>query len=606
MKQFASIARLVDNTGRLTLEGRQWAESVEDFVRPEDFTGTSLYGALLTGISENVPVWLAGSYALTDELADISLSSQLEVHGGGKIVVPSGMTNGLTFIAAWDDPVDVSAISYTTRTFPDASTASTATKITAAGHGAVIGSLIKIVAEDAVPADDPGHRIGEFRYVADVSGNDIYVAGALYNTYTTDPRLQVVPREPRLIWDGPGFYTDPNATPWSCIYMQVRGFIQPFVRTRIENQFGIGINVQSCFQARIEFQGVQALNQIDSEGIEGRGIQDQCSEQTTWRADGIDYRHIYTSVGATPAGDGDPTWKYGQTKGSFGDGGTAMGCSAAAYDVHQGSVGCTIRGVVVSETRFGESASASAVQLRGQNNRFIDVTDRGSQVCLNFHPAVADDVTDCEAKDAYYDSDGSYWRVANSSETLVTTRPRVIGGTAATTKDRFGGLWRCSDGLNDGTLYRVRSSATTAWVYNIGHGTTCRFRNITIDLAGFGGTNFDFLLFDTGVTDTPSVVVENLTVINGTLRSIVNANSQVGSVEIWGFRGNEPTGGWIRNGGSLTSIKRSQDTAAPTTGTWKRGDVVWNLTPSAAGAPGWICVTAGTPGTWKAMANVAA
>jgi hypothetical protein len=46
--------------------------------------------------------------------------------------------------------------------------------------------------------------------------------------------------------------------------------------------------------------------------------------------------------------------------------------------------------------------------------------------------------------------------------------------------------------------------------------------------------------------------------------------------------------------------------AAPTTGTWLRGDVVWNTAPAAAGAPGWVCVTGGTPGTWKAMANVAA
>jgi hypothetical protein len=47
-------------------------------------------------------------------------------------------------------------------------------------------------------------------------------------------------------------------------------------------------------------------------------------------------------------------------------------------------------------------------------------------------------------------------------------------------------------------------------------------------------------------------------------------------------------------------------TAAPTTGTWVVGDTVWNTTPSAGGTPGWVCTTAGTPGTWKAMASVAA
>jgi hypothetical protein len=60
----------------------------------------------------------------------------------------------------------------------------------------------------------------------------------------------------------------------------------------------------------------------------------------------------------------------------------------------------------------------------------------------------------------------------------------------------------------------------------------------------------------------------------------------------------------------IPSIKYGQtvgySTAPPTGGTWKRGDICWNTTPSAGGTPGWVCVTAGAPGTWKAMANVAA
>lgn len=37
--------------------------------------------------------------------------------------------------------------------------------------------------------------------------------------------------------------------------------------------------------------------------------------------------------------------------------------------------------------------------------------------------------------------------------------------------------------------------------------------------------------------------------------------------------------------------------AAPTTGTWKTGDIVWSTAP-ALGVIGWTCITAGTPGTW--------
>lgn len=45
-------------------------------------------------------------------------------------------------------------------------------------------------------------------------------------------------------------------------------------------------------------------------------------------------------------------------------------------------------------------------------------------------------------------------------------------------------------------------------------------------------------------------------------------------------------------------------TAAPTTGNWVRGDIAWNLNPSAAGNIGWVCVTSGAPGTWKTFGTI--
>jgi hypothetical protein len=55
-----------------------------------------------------------------------------------------------------------------------------------------------------------------------------------------------------------------------------------------------------------------------------------------------------------------------------------------------------------------------------------------------------------------------------------------------------------------------------------------------------------------------------------------------------------------------SAITQDRGTAAPASGTWKRGDIRFNSQPSAGGPAGWMCVTAGTPGTWKAMANLAA
>lgn len=46
-------------------------------------------------------------------------------------------------------------------------------------------------------------------------------------------------------------------------------------------------------------------------------------------------------------------------------------------------------------------------------------------------------------------------------------------------------------------------------------------------------------------------------------------------------------------------------TAAPASGTFAVGDVVWNTAPAAGGTMGWVCTTAGTPGTWKTFGAIA-
>lgn len=60
-------------------------------------------------------------------------------------------------------------------------------------------------------------------------------------------------------------------------------------------------------------------------------------------------------------------------------------------------------------------------------------------------------------------------------------------------------------------------------------------------------------------------------------------------------------GGYTDEGGNY-AIKGA---AAPTTGTWLAGDRVVNNAPSAGGNEGWICVTGGSPGTWKSYGAIA-
>jgi hypothetical protein len=51
---------------------------------------------------------------------------------------------------------------------------------------------------------------------------------------------------------------------------------------------------------------------------------------------------------------------------------------------------------------------------------------------------------------------------------------------------------------------------------------------------------------------------------------------------------------------------RYEFTAPPTNGMWALGDMAYNKAPSAGGFIGWVCVEAGTPGTWKGFGPIAA
>jgi len=54
----------------------------------------------------------------------------------------------------------------------------------------------------------------------------------------------------------------------------------------------------------------------------------------------------------------------------------------------------------------------------------------------------------------------------------------------------------------------------------------------------------------------------------------------------------------------IASILRRRASAAPTTGAWAVGDLVMHTAPAAGGNIGWVCVTAGTPGTWRTWGTI--
>lgn len=58
-------------------------------------------------------------------------------------------------------------------------------------------------------------------------------------------------------------------------------------------------------------------------------------------------------------------------------------------------------------------------------------------------------------------------------------------------------------------------------------------------------------------------------------------------------------------GHAVGGVRQSSGSAAPTTGRHDAGEVVWNNAPTAGGTVGWVCVTNGSPGTWKTFGTIA-
>ena len=87
---------------------------------------------------------------------------------------------------------------------------------------------------------------------------------------------------------------------------------------------------------------------------------------------------------------------------------------------------------------------------------------------------------------------------------------------------------------------------------------------------------------------------------------------QAQALQYWGenylksFTGERSATGLV----TATLTRGNPDTyfasAAPTTGTWSRGVIVYDNAPAAGGTLGWVCTASGTPGTWKTFGAITA
>jgi len=66
------------------------------------------------------------------------------------------------------------------------------------------------------------------------------------------------------------------------------------------------------------------------------------------------------------------------------------------------------------------------------------------------------------------------------------------------------------------------------------------------------------------------------------------------------------TDGYHSVGLNSWNATQGYGTAAPTSGIWKKNDIIWNTNAAASGNIGFVCTVAGSPGTWKNFGPIGA
>lgn len=144
------------------------------------------------------------------------------------------------------------------------------------------------------------------------------------------------------------------------------------------------------------------------------------------------------------------------------------------------------------------------------------------------------------------------------------------------------------------------SAGTTGYLY-FNNGSSVMLNECSFAPFGIAGTSFDIVI------QRGAQVISNHSILptgGKTFKSysgdsvmiVINANGVTCKTKIDDYRD-----GIISNGKRIF-----WGTAAPTTGTWNAGDIILNSAPAAGGYIGWVCVTTGTPGTWKSFGTISA
>lgn len=287
-------------------------------------------------------------------------------------------------------------------------------------------------------------------------------------------------------------------------------------------------------------------------------------------------------------------------------------------------IGNSIQNIVTSGIIVNTDVNTDIIV---SNNYLRNVKGTGIQVVSNTAPPYSTNTPVIVSNNIIEDTSNATYTNTNQPACIMaaqTSNVLITGNQCIT--PRWAGIALLSGANNctvqNNTIIGQQGQAPTDFLTNVGGGIVVApggvsyaedVYNITIN----GNFVYNFLTTVSPATtnirtggiavynDTSGAKsVEYITITNNVVRdgngiaiqTYYLGNSTVDGNTIWNSNGD------IVDTGSTTLLSNATTglySAAPTTGTWKRGTVIYNSTPSSAGFVGWVCTASGTPGTWK-------
>jgi len=190
---------------------------------------------------------------------------------------------------------------------------------------------------------------------------------------------------------------------------------------------------------------------------------------------------------------------------------------------------------------------------------------------------------------------GTKWHVIEKNSFYFSPQAALLGYTAANDN-------QIDVSLTNNLFYECGSISGVG--LSISNATRLTIQNNEFNDCGTGSVGSYAIDFSTGTSS--SVTIQNNNFVTPTGKTLVAIQKEAAhtftpasNIQLNNrFNGLSDAFNW-RIGDPIYA------SAAPSTQTWAINDRVYNSAPGAGQPEGWVCTVAGTPGTWKAMANLA-